>query len=127
MRAIRRSDTAPELRVRSLLHRMGLRFRVDYPVRDGLPRPVRPDIAFTRRRLAVFIDGCFWHGCPQHGRKRGGENEPYWSAKIARNVERDQEQIARLAASGWSVLRAWEHEDPELVASRIRDEVLARP
>src|SRR4051794_24670789 len=124
MRANRRRDTCPERAVRSLLHQMGLRFRVDFPVRDGVPRPVRPDLAFTKRKVAVFVDGCFWHGCPDHGRRPGGANDRYWSAKIARNVERDQEQIARLAAAGWTVVRAWEHEEPALIAARVQDALL---
>lgn len=108
MRAIRRRDSKPELALRSALHRMGLRFRVDFPVPvDG--RSPRPDIAFTRRRVAVFVDGCFWHGCPEHG-GRPSKNANYWNPKIARNMERDAEQTARLEAAGWSVVRVWEHE-----------------
>lgn len=121
MKANRRRDTGPEIAVRRLLHNMSLRFRVDFPVRDGRPRPVRPDVAFTRQRVAVFIDGCFWHGCPEHGRRSGGSNSEYWSAKISRNAERDQEQAERLKAAGWTVIRAWEHEEPEAVATRIHD------
>lgn len=105
--------------VRSRLHRAGARYRVDHPISDGLPRPVKPDVAFTRLRVAVFVDGCFWHGCPEHGRREGGKNEGYWSAKIARNAERDQEQRARLEAAGWTVLRFWEHEDPDVVVENI--------
>lgn len=102
---------------------MGLRFRVDYAVpMDG--RKPRADIAFTRHRLAVFVDGCFWHGCPQHG-GRPKLNSTYWDAKIARNQERDAEQSERLVEAGWTVLRAWEHEDPAAVAARIA-ELLAR-
>jgi DNA mismatch endonuclease (patch repair protein) len=121
MRAIRRRDTKPEKALRSLLHRAGYRFRVDHPVVDGLPRPVRPDIAFTRARLAVFVDGCFWHGCPEHGRHSPGRNANYWSAKLARNRERDAEQICRLERAGWRVLRFWEHEDPRNAASAIAE------
>jgi len=75
-------------------------------------------IAFTRRRLAVFVDGCFWHGCPEHG-GRPKVNSTYWDAKISRNRERDAEQTARLLAAGWTVLRVWEHEDPAAVAQRV--------
>jgi DNA mismatch endonuclease (patch repair protein) len=121
MRANRRRDTGPERRVRSVLHHLGLRFRVDFPISDGLPRPVRADIAFTKHRVAVFIDGCFWHGCPQHGRKPGGANDEYWSAKIARNAERDREHATRLSAAGWTVVRAWEHEDLHVVVARVLD------
>lgn len=119
LRAIRRRDTAPERAVRSALHRLGLRFRVDYPVCDGLARPVRPDVAFTRVKVAVFIDGCFWHGCPEHGRKGGGANDSYWTPKIARNRERDAEQGARLREAGWLVLRFWEHDDPQETARLV--------
>ena len=91
MRAIRRRDTLPELRfARSALHRDGLRFRVDYPAQVWeFQHPIRPDVVFTRWRLAVFIDGCYWHGCPEHGVRQGGKNAGYWLPKIARNVQRD--------------------------------------
>jgi len=119
MRANRRRDTEPERRVRSLLHADGLRFRVDLPVRVGRARPLRPDIAFTKVHLAVFIDGCFWHGCPQHGRRPQVKNRHYWGPKIARNMERDAEHTQALNASGWTVLRFWEHEPPGTVANRV--------
>lgn len=121
MKSIRRRDTKLELSIRSLLHRQGLRFRVDYPVPvDG--RSPRPDIAFTKRRVAVFVDGCFWHGCPEHGSKPK-KNTHYWGPKIARNIERDQEQNARLEAAGWRVLRIWEHEDLDSAVERIELEL----
>lgn len=119
MRANRRRDTEPERRVRRLLHASGLRFRVDMPIRAGRARPLRPDISFTRVRLAVFIDGCFWHGCPEHGRRPQVQNGHYWGPKIARNIERDTEHTHALVASGWTVLRFWEHEAPGTVARRI--------
>jgi DNA mismatch endonuclease (patch repair protein) len=92
MRANRRRDTGPERRIRSLLHQRGLRYRVDYRVghRRGAPRP---DIAFTRLKLAVFIDGCFWHGCPEHGRVPA-TNGAYWGPKLARNAERLPELVS---------------------------------
>jgi DNA mismatch endonuclease (patch repair protein) len=94
-----------------------LRFRVDLPVPvDG--RSPRPDVVFTRQRTAVFIDGCFWHGCPEHA-QRPRTNSGYWGPKISRNVERDHEQTARLEAAGWTVIRVWEHEDPVIAADRI--------
>lgn len=96
---------------------MGLRYRVDYAIPIAGRKP-RPDIVFTRQRVAVFVDGCFWHGCPDHG-GRPKLNSTYWSAKIARNRERDGEQAERLAAAGWTVVRVWEHEDPAAVAPRI--------
>ena len=108
MRAIRRADTKPELALRSALHRAGYRFRKDYRLDlDDGPR-VRPDIAFTARRVAVFVDGCFWHACPEHGRNPA-VNEWYWAPKLRRTVERDQAADAALAAAGWRVVRIWEH------------------
>lgn len=126
MRANRRRDTGPERAVRSLLHASGLRYRVDLPIRVGQARPVRPDVVFTKARVCCFIDGCWWHGCPDHGRRRTSSNDHYWSAKIARNVERDSEHAAALTAAGWVVLRFWEHEDPDHVAAAIASAVLGR-
>jgi DNA mismatch endonuclease (patch repair protein) len=109
MRANRRTDTKPELALRSALHRQGFRFRKDFRLDlDGGAR-VRPDIAFTARRVAVFVDGCFWHVCPQHGRDPA-VNESYWSPKLRRNVERDRAADAALSAAGWRVVRVWEHQ-----------------
>ena len=109
MRANRRTDTKPELALRSALHRQGYRFRKDFRLDlDGGAR-VRPDIAFTGRQVAVFVDGCFWHVCPQHGRDPA-VNESYWSPKLRRNVERDRAADAALAAAGWRVVRVWEHQ-----------------
>jgi DNA mismatch endonuclease, patch repair protein len=107
MAAVHRSDTKPELQVRSMLHRRGLRYRKDYPVRIA-GRLVRPDIAFTRPKIAVFIDGCFWHLCPEHG-QIPVTNRAFWQAKLGRNVARDREQTSALEAAGWTVLRIWEH------------------
>lgn len=112
----KRRDTKPELAVRSALHRAGLRYRVDHPPVPGLRR--RADIAFTRQRIAVFIDGCFWHGCPEH-RTRPRRNADYWGPKIERNRERDRDTNERLAAAGWIVLRFWEHEPIDLIVSTI--------
>lgn len=126
MRANRRRDTEPELAVRRLLHSQGLRYRVDFPIRPDQGRLVRPDIAFTKARVAVFIDGCFWHGCPEHGRRTGGVNGSYWGPKIARNRERDAEQASRLSAGGWMVMRFWEHEAAPEVAGRIAGAVAER-
>lgn len=126
MRANRRRDTKPELAIRSLLHARGFRYRVDLAIKLESRRPVRPDIVFTRARVCCFIDGCFWHGCEHHGRRTPGANAEYWSAKIARNAERDAEQQHALEASGWTVLRFWEHEDPVHVADTI-SEAVRRP
>ncbi|MDM7488686.1 very short patch repair endonuclease [Rhodococcus sp. CSLK01-03] len=121
MRAIRRTGTKPEVRLRSALHGLGLRFRKDYPVRiEG--RLIRPDIAFTRRKVAVFVDGCFWHSCPEHGRQPG-VNEQYWSPKLQRNAERDREQTRLLESDGWRVLRLWEHVPPEEAVAAVTAEL----
>jgi DNA mismatch endonuclease (patch repair protein) len=107
MKANRRRDTKPELALRSALHAMGYRYRKD--LRLDLPRRrVRPDIAFTSRKVAVFVDGCFWHACPDHG-SRPKNNEWYWSPKLEKNVERDRAADAALAEAGWTVVRLWEH------------------
>lgn len=116
MLANRRRDTQPEMRVRRILHAAGLRYRV-----DARPIPAtrsRADIVFTRRRIAVFIDGCFWHRCPLHG-VAPKANSSYWAPKLHRNVERDREVTAELTAAGWTVLRFWEHEDAATVARTI--------
>lgn len=105
MAANRRRDTGPEIAVRRALHARGLRFRVDYSV---LPRR-RADVAFPRHRIAVFIDGCFWHACPQHG-TTAKSNATYWAAKLQANTRRDRDTDARLGDDGWLVLRFWEHE-----------------
>jgi len=108
MRAIRRVDTKPELALRSALHRAGYRFRKDYRLDLDAGARVRPDIAFTARRVAVFVDGCFWHACPEHGRNTA-VNEWYWAPKLRRMMERDRAADAALAAAGWRVVRIWEH------------------
>lgn len=106
-----------------MLHRHGLRYRVDFPIAVPGRRPIRPDIAFTRARVAVFVDGCFWHGCPDHG-SAPKANASYWLPKIARNRERDREADRLLAAADWLVVRIWEHESVEDATSLVR-EVLA--
>lgn len=115
MRSNRRRDTLPELAVRRRLHAAGLRYRVDFAPLGGRRRA---DIVFTRQHVAVFIDGCYWHGCPDHATfpKR---NSDYWLPKLARNVERDRETDQSLREAGWTVLRFWEHESPDDVARRI--------
>lgn len=117
MRRNRRTDSGPELRLRSVLHRQGHRFRTHLAIRTP-ERLVRPDIVFTRARLAVFIDGCFWHCCPLHGTQPKA-NTGYWKPKLERNVVRDRAVDRALTEAGWVVLRAWEHEDPEAVAKRV--------
>ena len=120
MRSNRRRDTGPEMAVRRLLHASGLRYRVDYPL--PFDRRRKADIAFTRQRIAVFIDGCFWHGCPEHF-VAPKTNSDYWRVKIAGNIARDQDSDSRLQAAGWIVLRSWEREDPGTVAQRVREMV----
>jgi DNA mismatch endonuclease, patch repair protein len=108
MRANKRTGTKPEMALRRALHRQGLRYRKDYRLDlDGAR--VRPDIVFTARRVAVFVDGCFWHVCPEHG-TQPANNTWYWGPKLTRNVERDRHADAALAAAGWRVVRVWEHE-----------------
>ena len=107
MRATRRSDTKPEVVIRSLLHAQGVRFRKDFLVRaPGVS--VKADIVFTRRRVAVFVDGCFWHWCPQHG-AIPRSNLGYWKPKLEGNVARDRLVNRVLLEDGWRVLRIWEH------------------
>lgn len=118
MSVLKRRDNDHELAVRRLLHAAGLRYRVAYPV-PGLPRR-SIDIAFTRMRLAVFVDGCFWHGCPEHGTSPRSNSE-WWGAKLAANRSRDEDTTRWLEGSGWVVLRFWEHEPPVDVSRAILD------
>lgn len=119
MKGNRKRDTRPEVALRSALHRVGLRFRCDYPIQVAGRRPVRVDVAFTRARVAVFIDGCFWHCCPEHSNMPRA-NPSYWEPKLARNVQRDAQTEAVLADLGWHTIRVWEHEDPADAAKRVR-------
>jgi DNA mismatch endonuclease (patch repair protein) len=108
MRGNRKADTKPELALRSALHRRGLRFRVGVQIVAGGLRVV-PDIVFTRARAAIFVDGCFWHGCAVHG-VLPTSNVDYWGPKLAKNTERDHRVDAALAEAGWEVIRVWEHQ-----------------
>jgi DNA mismatch endonuclease (patch repair protein) len=119
-----RKDTAPEVALRRLLHAAGLRFRVGLPV-PGMPRR-SIDIAFTRVKVAVFVDGCFWHSCPQHATKPAA-NDAWWARKLAGNVERDAATTAHLEAAGWRVIRVWEHEAPVEVAEELLRVVRSQP
>jgi DNA mismatch endonuclease, patch repair protein len=119
MRANRRRDTSFELALRSALHARGMRFRVDYPVKLPGQRAFRVDVAFTRQQLAVQCDGCFWHGCPEHGRRTTSRNSHYWTPKIERNRQRDTQQDAALRAAGWAVIRIWEHEEVEAAVQAV--------
>lgn len=107
----------PELRIRRLLHASGLRFRVDYAPVLGVRS--RPDIVFTRAKVIIFVDGCFWHGCPEHYRPPT-VNSGYWQSKLETNLTRDHRSSAAFEAAGWTVLRYWEHEDANEVANDIR-------
>lgn len=121
MSAIRRSDTTPELALRSALHAAGLRFRKDLRLDLGHVK-ARPDVVFTRAKVAVFVDGCYWHSCPEHG-TQPKTNVEFWTTKLARNVERDREQDRALEGAGWVVVRIWEHvpvaEAAETVIARL--------
>lgn len=117
MRMNRRVDTGPELVFRSALHRRGLRFRKDLPIRLE-KRSVRPDVVFPRKRVAIFIDGCFWHGCPEHG-SLPKANGDYWTTKLDANKRRDAEVSDALRRLRWTVFRFWEHEDLAACAVQI--------
>lgn len=116
MQANRGRDTKPEMAVRRILHARGLRYRVGVRPLPDLNRTA--DIVFPRRRVCVFVDGCFWHGCEQHYAppKTNGD---YWERKIASNKARDADTDRRLRAAGWTIVRAWEHEPPEEIAERV--------
>lgn len=111
------SDTKPELAIRRLVHAAGLRYRVDAPLPvKGLRR--RADMVFAGPKVAVFVDGCFWHSCPVHATKPKA-NAGWWAEKLAANVERDRDTDRVLGEMGWTVLRVWEHEVPEDAAEKI--------
>ncbi|GCD99324.1 very short patch repair endonuclease [Embleya hyalina] len=121
--AVRRSmtgnrgrDTKPELRLRSALHRRGLRYRVSVRPEEQLRRTA--DVVFVRSQVAVFVDGCYWHGCPEHHRP-SSKNTAFWRQKIDGNRIRDAETTSALEAAGWTVVRVWEHEDADEAARRI--------
>ena len=126
----RREGTAPEVALRRALHSIGLRYRVHRAPVTSLRR--KADVVFGPSRVAVFVDGCFWHGCPEHGARRHDVNGWYWPDKIARNRLRDQDTDRVLAAAGWLPLRVWEHDvangGPALeeVVAAVREAVLSR-
>lgn len=113
MQRMPRSATQPELALRRVLHAGGLRFRVNRPDLPGTP-----DIVLSRARLAVFVDGCYWHSCPEHG-GTPKNNREWWAAKLRRNVERDREKDAALEALGWLPLHFWEHEPVSAMAATV--------
>jgi DNA mismatch endonuclease (patch repair protein) len=116
MKANRGRDTRPELALRSAVHALGLRYRVGTRPLPGLRRTA--DLVFPRIKVAVFLDGCFWHRCPEHFRP-SKVNANFWSAKISTNQERDVDTDRQLSEAGWTVIRVWEHERPREAALRI--------
>jgi DNA mismatch endonuclease (patch repair protein) len=123
MRAQRERDTAIEREIRSRLHARGLRFRVHRRLLAGSRREV--DVVFPGARVAVFVDGCFWHGCPEHA-TWPASNADFWREKIETNRRRDRDTDVRLTAAGWRVARVWEHEDPAVAADRV-EQLLRQP
>lgn len=123
MQNTRRRDTPSEIAIRRELHRRGLRYRVDFPPLAELRR--RADIVFPRQKVAIFCDGCYWHGCPEHGTWPKA-NSDWWREKIETNRRRDEDTNARLSSAGWTVIRVWEHEDPEVAAETIEGTVRTR-
>ena len=125
MARIRGRNTLPEVTLRHALWKAGLRYRLDARTPVG-----RPDLTIVSHRLAVFVDGCFWHGCPEHGRRAHSVNGWYWPDKIARNRRRDEETAELLSGAGWLVVRVWEHEVTgpavRLAAERVRDTLAGR-
>jgi DNA mismatch endonuclease (patch repair protein) len=124
MKGNRGTETSLEVAVRSQLHRLGYRFRKNMRIRTG-SAGVRPDIVFVRERIAVFLDGCFWHSCAEHGNSPG-TNKVYWDAKLRSNRARDRVVTAELQERGWYVLRIWEHEPIEMIVRHVREAVARR-
>lgn len=125
MRANRKVGSRPEVRLRSALHRQGFRFRKNILV-DAGGRRCRPDVVFLRQKVAVFVDGCFWHACPEHG-VEPRVNRGYWLPKLKRNVDRDAQNDAALRGGGWTVVRVWEHEDADDAAAAVVRALRAAP
>jgi len=119
----RRRDTGIEVRLRQRLHARGLRFRLVAPVPGRARRSI--DVAFARERVAVLVDGCFWHACPLHG-TLPQTNRDWWASKLAANAARDLDTRGVLEEAGWAVIRVWEHEDPESAADAVEALVLVR-
>jgi DNA mismatch endonuclease, patch repair protein len=124
MKANRRTDTKPELALRKALHALGYRYRKDLRLDLTGGVRVRPDIVFTARRVAVFVDGCFWHCCPDHG-SQPASNTWYWEPKLRRNVERDRAADTALDAAGWTVIRLWEHSGLDEAIAAVVDVLVA--
>jgi DNA mismatch endonuclease (patch repair protein) len=122
MSKVRARDTGPELALRRALHARGLRYRIDRPVLPDRRR--RVDIVFGPAKVAVFVDGCFWHRCPEHATDPRN-NVEYWTLKLDNNVRRDRDTDEALERAGWRVIRIWEHEDPISAADLIERVVVA--
>jgi DNA mismatch endonuclease (patch repair protein) len=120
-----RTDTMVEVALRSELHRRGLRFRKDYAVRIPGQRPIRADVAFPRARVLVFVDGCFWHSCPEHWHLPKA-NRSYWQPKLRANVVRDERVNALCRDAGWTVIRIWEHQPMSPSADLVQAAVAQR-
>lgn len=123
MQANKGRDTKPELALRRAVHALGLRYRVSTRPLPAIRRTA--DLTFSRAKVAVFLDGCFWHGCPEH-HTQSATNAEFWAEKVRRNRERDREIDRLLAEAGWSVIRIWEHEDPQVGAALVAQEVRSR-
>lgn len=123
MQRQRRRDTAPEVALRRELHRLGLRFRVDQQVLPAFRR--RADVAFASAKVAVFVDGCFWHRCPEHATDPKS-NRAWWANKLRHNVARDRDTDRALEAAGWLSIRIWEHEDMSAAAEGVHRILRAR-
>lgn len=123
MQAAKPRDTAPEKVLRAELHKRGLRYQIDFrPVKE-LNR--RADIVFRSKKVAIFVDGCFWHGCPKHG-TQAKANAEFWKNKIRLNQLRDEDTNKRLKKAGWKVIRVWEHENPEKASQKIYNIIMKR-
>lgn len=122
MQGNRSRDTRPEVAVRRAVHALGMRYRVGVRPIPTLRRTA--DLVFTRAKVAVFVDGCFWHGCPEHY-LAPRSNAGFWSSKVERNRRRDADTTDRLRSQGWTVLRFWEHEDAATAALRVQASVQA--
>ena len=123
MRSNKGRDTKPELALRSAVHGLGLRYRVSARPLKDLRRTA--DLVFPKAKVAVFLDGCFWHGCPEHHTVAVGHAK-FWADKLTGNIARDRNTDERLAEAGWISIRIWEHEDPQAAALRVREVVVSR-
>ncbi|MBI5559016.1 MAG: very short patch repair endonuclease [Deltaproteobacteria bacterium] len=126
MKKVRIRDTGPEMAVRRLLYAKGLRYRVNYKPKSPKLGRSTIDIAFPGKRLAIFIDGCFWHNCPEHG-EIPKANRKWWGKKFAENAERDEKVSKALIEGGWRVKRFWSHETPENICKLIQETIKDSP